>query len=297
MSNRIQDAKHQPLSKVDRLRQDAKSAAELRALTMNPDVIALRVESIRSQVDALMWVGIVLGLAFTMVNVQTFAAEGAGSWSLPWLAAWLLDPMVSLVLIAVLRAEQVTARYQVQTGEWVRRTKVFAFAATYTMNTWQSWAGLHLAGIVLHSVPPTLVYLAAETGPILRDRLTEAVLRAARMAGPDAVMNAATNTPAGVHDSAGAAFANAAAPVQDRSGERRSRTARRGSRPAATNSGKTGRKLLADYLTEARAAWTPGVVVSPAWVREVTDCSRGTSKGVADALNHELQTTGVEVAA
>jgi hypothetical protein len=45
------------------------------------------------------------------------------------------------------------------------------------------------------------------------------------------------------------------------------------------------RKLLADYVGEARAAWTPGVVVSPAWVRQVTDCSRGLSSKVAAALN------------
>lgn len=43
-----------------------------------------------------------LGLAFTMVNVQTFAAAGAAVWSLPWCAAWLLDPMVSLVLLGAI---------------------------------------------------------------------------------------------------------------------------------------------------------------------------------------------------
>ncbi len=134
---------------MDKLRQDASDAAERRALQTHPDVVALRVERIRSQVDGLMWAGLLLGLAFTMVNVQTFAAAGAAVWSLAWVAAWLLDPMVSLVLVAVLRAEQVTARYQVPMqdvgiGPWVRRTKVFAFAATYAMNTWQSWARLHV---------------------------------------------------------------------------------------------------------------------------------------------------------
>jgi hypothetical protein len=50
------------------------------------------------------------------------------------------------------------------------------------------------------------------------------------------------------------------------------------------------RKLLADYLGEARTAWVPGVVVSPAWVRQVTGCSRGLSPKVAAALNAELPT-------
>ena len=63
-----------------------------------------------------MWAGIVLGLCFTMTNVQTFAAAGAPVGSLAWWSAWLLDPMVSLVLLAVLRAEQVTTRYQVTPG-------------------------------------------------------------------------------------------------------------------------------------------------------------------------------------
>ncbi|MFD9697968.1 hypothetical protein ACFWV3_02695, partial [Lentzea sp. NPDC059081] len=66
------------------------------------------IERVAVQVDRLCWTGILLGLAFTMTNVQQFAAAGAAVWSLAWFAAWLLDPMVSLVLLAVLRAEQVT---------------------------------------------------------------------------------------------------------------------------------------------------------------------------------------------
>jgi hypothetical protein len=99
------------MSTVDRLRADAEDAARVRAWSTHPDVVALRTERVRAQVDALMWVGLLLGLAFTMLNVQTFAAAGAPAGSLAWCAAWLLDPMVSLVLVAVLRAEQVTARY------------------------------------------------------------------------------------------------------------------------------------------------------------------------------------------
>ena len=58
-------------------------------------------------------------------------------------------------------------------------------------------------------------------------------------------------------------------------------------KPAAA---KPARKLLADYVADARAAYTPGVVITPAWVRSVTTCARGTSKAVADALTAELTT-------
>lgn len=241
-----QDARHVPLTRAQRLAQDAAEAAEVRAYQTHPDVVALRVERVRSEVDRLCWAGIVLGLAFTMTNVQTFAAAGSPAWSLPWLAAWLLDPTVSMVLLAILRAEQVTARYQVQTGPWVRRAKWFTLAATYVMNTWSSYAAGSLAGIVLHSVPPLVVFVAAEAVTDLRDKLTEAVnaafTEAVHRAGPT------------VHE-----------------------------RP------QTARRSFADYLSDARRAWTPDVVVTPAWVREVTNCSRGLSSRVAAALAEEVR--------
>ncbi|MCU1682917.1 MAG: hypothetical protein JWQ81_3656 [Amycolatopsis sp.] len=161
-----QDARHLPLTKGQRLAQDAAEAAEVRRYQTHPDVVALRVERVRVQVDRLCWAGISLGLAFTMANVQWFAAAGSAGWSLPWFSAWLLDPTVSLVLLAILRAEQVTARYQVRTGSWVRTAKWLALAATYVMNTWSSYSAGTLAGVVLHSVPPLIVFAAARRSPI-----------------------------------------------------------------------------------------------------------------------------------
>lgn len=243
-------------TRAEKLAQDAADAAEVRAYQTHPDVIAMRVEQVRAQVDRLCWAGIMLGLAFTMTNVQQFAAAGALAWSLPWLAAWLLDPTVSLVLLAILRAEQITARYQVRTGRWVRRAKWFTLAATYVMNTWSSYAAGSLSGIVLHSVPPLVVFVAAEAITDLRDKLTEAVTAAF-------TQTASVNTPP-VHE----------APTA----------------PRPTRSAQVGRRrLFDDYLADARAAWRPGVVVTPAWIRQVTTCSRGLSSRLAAALAAELQ--------
>ncbi|MEV1294904.1 hypothetical protein [Pseudonocardia sp. NPDC049635] len=157
----------------------AQQAARVRALSTHPDVIALQVERVRRQVDWLMWSGIVLGMAFCMTNVQAFAAGDAPVGSLVWWSAWLMDPMVSLVLIAVIRAEQVTARWQVASTAWARRTRWATLGATYAMNTWEAWAAVDLALIVLHSVPPLVVFVASEAAPGLRDRLTAAVYAAA----------------------------------------------------------------------------------------------------------------------
>ncbi|WIX83317.1 hypothetical protein QRX50_22425 [Amycolatopsis carbonis] len=240
--------------RAQRLAEDAAEAADVRRWQIHPDVVALRVERVRAQVDRLCWAGIVLGLAFTTANVQWFAAAGAAFGSLPWLTAWLLDPTVCLVLLAILRAEQVTARYQVRTGPWVRAAKWLTLAATYVMNTWSSWAAGSPEGVVLHSVPPLVVFVAAEAVTDLRDKLTDAVAVA--------FMNATDE--ASVHEPADP-------------------------EPAVTRSEPPARrKLFAEYLTDVRDAWTPGVEITPAWVRGVTGCSRGLSPRLAAALSAEV---------
>ncbi|MGH3857462.1 MAG: hypothetical protein ACRDR6_29050 [Pseudonocardiaceae bacterium] len=299
---------HPPVSQAQRLAAEAATAAELRAYRTDPDVVALRVEHIRTQVDRLMWVGIVLGLCFTMTNVQQFAAAGAPVGSLAWWSVWLLDPMVSLVLLAVLRAEQVTTRYQVTTGVWPRVAKWALLSATYVMNTWVSWAAGSASGVVLHTVAPLVVVIAAEAVTDLQHALSECVQRAHTTAAHTQPEPGAVNTstpvrpvvaggvgehPAGVGDRfTGAAGERAQVHSVNRAAAVAGRAAGRVGEPRRTpgkrSTGPVRRKLLADYLAEARAAWTAGVVVSPAWVRHVTGCSRGLSPKVAAALNAEL---------
>jgi hypothetical protein len=271
-----QDARHVPLTRGQRLVQDAAEAAEVRAYQTHPDVVALRIERIRLQVDRLCWAGIVLGLAFTMTNVQVFAAAGAPVWSLPWLAAWVLDPTVSLVLLAILRAEQVTARYQVHTGRWVRGAKWFTLAATYVMNTWSSWAAGSAAGVVLHSVPPLLVFVAAEAVTDLRDKLTDAVTAAVNAA----VRTSDGRTPTDADESGNAAVQGVHEPTSPTNGTQPAR-----------------RRTFAEYRTVACRAWSPVVEITPAWVRQVTGCSRGLSSRlsavlVADVAEYGHPTSG-----
>ncbi|MPZ96225.1 MAG: hypothetical protein GEU96_15265 [Propionibacteriales bacterium] len=174
-------------SKAQKLLAAADEAAQLRAYRTHPDVAALAIERVRTRVDVLVWTGLVLGLLFTMSNVASFAARGADVGSVAWVIAWLLDPMVSLCLIGTLIAEATLARYQLRAGQWVRGAKWGLLAATYTMNTWSAWATRDAALIVLHSVPPAVVFVMAEAITDLRDRLTDAVLAAHRYATDRAV--------------------------------------------------------------------------------------------------------------
>jgi hypothetical protein len=214
------------------------------------------VEHARRQVDRLCWTGILLGLAFTMTNVQGFAANGARVWSLPWLAAWLLDPMVSLVLLAILRAEQVTARYGIRTGGWVRGAKWFTLAATYVMNTWAAFAARAADMVVLHSVPPLVVFVAAEAVTDLRDKLSEAVRAAA--------VEDAERRPQVTDETADEA-------------------------PSAESPQVNRRVSFEEYLSRAREAWRPDVTVTPAWIREATGCSRGLSSRLSATLASEIE--------
>lgn len=302
------DAHPIPLSPAQRLAQDAARAAEVRAYQTDPDVVALRVDRIRGQVEALMWTGIGLGLCFTMTNVQHFAAAGAALGSLAWWAAWWLDPMVSLVLLAVLRAEQLTTRYQVNTGPWPRIAKWVLLTANYVMNTWAFWAAGSASGVVLHSVPSLVVVIAAEALTELQYALTTCAQYAAhRPAEPPTPTTPPLEHPHSLRE-------HPPTPPHERS------VAEVGERPASRRGGATNpnhrdsppqagssrraptpeslpplaRKLFADYLAQARAAWTPGVVVTPAWVRQVTGCSRGLSSRLATTLRADLPTTETE---
>jgi hypothetical protein len=51
---------------------------------------------------------------------------------------------------------------------------------------------------------------------------------------------------------------------------------------------KAGRKLLADYVNDAMASWSPGVEITPAWARRATGCSAGLSPKVAAALREQI---------
>ncbi|WP_165969582.1 hypothetical protein [Nonomuraea terrae] len=171
-------AKRRRPTRAQKLAAAAKAAADVRAYDTDPDVVALRIERLRTRVDRLIWTGLILGLAFTMANVQSFAAQGSTQEEIGWWIAWLLDPMVSLVLVGVLLGEQIIARQRIKAGRWIRRTKWTALALTYAMNTWSAWTVLDPALILLHSVPPIMVFCAAEAVTTLKHQITLAVHKA-----------------------------------------------------------------------------------------------------------------------
>ena len=58
------------MTQGQRLAAEARAAAEVRGYRTDPDVVALRVEQARTVVEWFIWTGMILGLLFTMTNVQ-----------------------------------------------------------------------------------------------------------------------------------------------------------------------------------------------------------------------------------
>lgn len=203
---------------------------------------------------------------------------------------------------------------------WPRVAKWALLSATYLMNTWVFWAAGSASGVVLHTVAPLVVVIAAEAVTDVQQALTQCVPRAhttvhraQQSTRPEPVTRAAVNDEAAgllnplpppyepTVSTLGKSDLNTGQPIVTTLRERLVNPAAGAQRaprpigephrkPAKRSRTPVRRKLLADYLGEARAAWSPGMVVTPAWVRQVTDCSRGLSSKVAAALTTELGT-------
>lgn len=183
----------------DELAEQAREATKIRRLDTDPDVVAFRIEKTNRLVDRGVMIAVLFGMAFCAANVAAFALDlfkahyakpdeaylvATGTGPL-WWAAWLVDPAFSVLVMTILKAEQLTSRFGVSTGRAVMGVGIFAFAATYVMNTWKAWEDVLGSGgtkgwdgVVLHSVVPGLVLAAVVVAPLLRKALANCVERA-----------------------------------------------------------------------------------------------------------------------
>jgi hypothetical protein len=251
-------------------------ASQLRDLARRPTAVALAVQRVTTAVNGLIWAGILLGIAFSTANVQRFAAAGAPVFTLQWWTAWLFEPFINLVLIAVLLGQQACARHHVVIDTtWPTTTKWVCFAATFAMNTWTYWNPFDLAGVVLHAIPPGIVLCAAETAPALNAALARAV---------DAAEHAA-------HDrtSRGHTTTSGSASVPDAvSGTGKSRPDVQRSPTHPSNSDtrpvRRRRRTRKEIIDEVVSQWQPGTTVDRQWVLQTSGCSEGIATDIADAV-------------
>ncbi len=91
--------------RVDRRRRDAAEAAKLYTLDQAPQVKALRDRRMLARLNLAALVGLVLALGWSTHNVQPFAAGSSAPWSPGWIFAWLVEPVISIVLLTIVAAK------------------------------------------------------------------------------------------------------------------------------------------------------------------------------------------------
>ena len=153
-------------SKFERLVRKADDAGKIRRYSVNPDVVALRVERVMKAVTILFWLGVILGLGFTVTNVAKFVGGITG---------WLVSPAINAPLIALLIAGSIMARYHVKPGWQVQFGKWLLLAFEYGLNTWTYWVAGSADEIFKHSVPVVIVIFCAEGVTDLRSGMTKCV--------------------------------------------------------------------------------------------------------------------------
>lgn len=141
--------------------------------------------------DVVLLVVALLTMAFSLQNIHDFAAVHGVQDPI----AWFLAPAVDLALLAALMGDAVLSRWQLDAGPWATRLRWFAGAATLGLNVWESVAVLDPASIVLHAVPPVLLFVLAEAASPYRRQFAETVRLAAEEA--TAVDEAPVSTPSG----------------------------------------------------------------------------------------------------
>lgn len=125
--------------------------------------------------DAVLLVVALLTMAFSLQNIHDFAADHGVQNPI----AWFLAPAVDLALLAALMGDAVLSRYGLSAGPWATRLRWFAGATTVALNGWESIAKGDPAGIVLHVVPPLLLFVLAEAASPYRVKFAETVRLAA----------------------------------------------------------------------------------------------------------------------
>lgn len=128
--------------------------------------------------DAALLIVALLTMGFSLQNIHDFAAQHGVQDPI----AWFVAPAVDLALIAALLGDAVLSRHQLDAGKWATALRWYAGAATVVLNSWQSWAKLDAAGILLHTAMPVLLFVLAEAASPYRVRFADTVRLAAEKA-------------------------------------------------------------------------------------------------------------------
>jgi hypothetical protein len=229
--------------------------------------------------DAALLIVVLLTMGFSLQNIHDFAAQHGVQDPI----AWFVAPAVDLALIAALLGDAVLSRHQLDAGKWATALRWYAGAATVVLNSWQSWAKLDAAGILLHTAMPVLLFVLAEAASPYRVKFANTVRLAAATARdgqthPDTVVS--TPQKAGADASPPAApapvlvqqadtvYDHASDPAVSTMTPQVAAVATPAPVKPSTKADSTGDRLSADAAKAAiEAAWEAGLTVREAAVK------------------------------
>ncbi|MFI6883177.1 hypothetical protein [Streptosporangium canum] len=161
--------------KVRKRRKAAREASRLHELAQDPAMRAWQAARMQRLLVAAGMVSLTLALAWSTAGVQTFAADGAASWSPSWVFAWLVEPFMSLALLVVVgaRAYLGTRGQPIESPTLIRIEWLF-LALTLGMNAWPylPWSlpngeAFSFSRLVLHILGPIVAVAIVTALPII----------------------------------------------------------------------------------------------------------------------------------
>ncbi len=158
--------------KVRKRRKKAHEAARLHELAHEPAMRAWQASRMRRVLVIAALVSLTLALGWSTAGVQSFAADGAESWSPGWLFAWLVEPFMSLALLVVVGARAyLGTRGQPLNDPKLIRIEWLFLGLTLGMNAWPHLPGVadefSLSRLVLHILGPVVAVAVVTALPII----------------------------------------------------------------------------------------------------------------------------------
>ena len=170
---------HVPTRREQRRIRRAAAAMRAHQLSQTPELVAARDARVRRWTTLAALVSAVLALAWSTAGVQrsVATADGLQPGQVGYLLAYLVEPMMSVLLLALvggqayaaLRGRRVDRRSE--SGRTIARAEVVLLLATLTLNIWPHLGGLWREGavlpVVVHCLGPIVAVVAVRSLPAL----------------------------------------------------------------------------------------------------------------------------------
>jgi hypothetical protein len=220
--------------RVRKVRGRVAEAGKIKQLKSNVEFVALRDTRVRLWTTIAALVAAVAALGWSTASVQITAANGAPAYSPAWWMGFLVEPLISIGLLATIGVQAYAAMRglvvdtSTESGRRLNHTQIWLLSLTVTLNVWPYVSPLWGAGefdlvqVILHLVGPIVAVRMIHSLPAMwavLENLPNAAARpvqvvdqvdaqpptsprgqGGRSGGPAQVIGGESTSPAGVDD-------------------------------------------------------------------------------------------------